>query len=121
MLIGGLALSFVKPPWSFSGQWDAGAALGTFFIVLFGTLIAFYCYMESLKHLDAAEASILSCLEPLTSALLAVIWLKTLFGPFDWLGAACIVGTVILLSVRRESGGMKASETEHSLSNEKAG
>ena len=121
MLIGGAALSLVRPPWSFQGQWDGEAALATGFIVLFGTLIAFFCYMESLKQLEPAEASILSCLEPLTSALLAVVWLGTLFGTFDWLGAACIVGTVVLLSWSRKPAVPVQTGHPPSLSKERAG
>ncbi|WP_058304112.1 DMT family transporter [Gorillibacterium timonense] len=99
MLLGGIALSFVQPPWRFSGDWNLSSGLGVGFIILFGTLIAFFCYMESLNILDASETSVLACLEPLTAALLGVLWLGSAFGPIDWLGALCIIGTVVLLSL----------------------
>jgi len=70
---------------------------------IFGTLIAFFCYLESLKHLEAAETSLLSCAEPLSAAFLAVIWLKVPFNIFEWIGAFFILTTILLLSLKRRS------------------
>ncbi|MCP8969330.1 DMT family transporter [Ectobacillus ponti] len=98
MLIGGIAFSFIQPPWEMQGEWSPSAVLAVIFVILFGTLTAFYCYMESLKYLSAAETSLLACAEPLTSALLAVVWLHVPFTIANVFGALCIILTIILLS-----------------------
>lgn len=98
MLIGGIAFSFVHQPWNIIGQWSITSIFAVIFIVLFGTLIAFCCYLESLNYIQPTEASILSSVEPLSAAFLSVIWLHVPLGIHQWLGIACIIFTVIILS-----------------------
>lgn len=98
MLIGGVSFSFVHPPWQFEGEWSMNAFLAIAFIVIFGTLIAFYSYLESLKHISASETSLLASIEPLTAAVVSVLWLHVSFGLEEWLGTLCIISTVVILS-----------------------
>ncbi|WP_219620982.1 DMT family transporter [Bacillus sp. V3-13] len=102
MVIGGIGMSFVAPPWEAHGEASFSAVLAILFVILFGTLIAFFCYLESLKYLQPSETSLLACAEPLSAAILAVLWLNTPFGLAEWGGAACIIITVILLSRAKE-------------------
>lgn len=98
MLIGGISISFVHPPWVFQGSWSIDSVLFVVFVILFGTLIPFYCYMESLKYISPSETSMLASVEPLTAAIVSVVWLKTSFVTMEWIGAAFISATIILLS-----------------------
>lgn len=98
MLIGGLGISFVHPPWVFQGTWSIESVFFVLFVILFGTLIPFYCYLESLKYISPSETSLLACSEPLTAAIVSVIWLKTSFVMMEWIGAAFILSTIFLLS-----------------------
>lgn len=99
MLIGGISFSFIHPPWVFEGTWSLHSYFAVAFIVLFGTLIAFYCYLESLKYISASEASILASIEPLSAALLSVLWLHVMFGVEEWLGSFSIISTIIILAL----------------------
>ncbi|MGG3467112.1 EamA family transporter [Neobacillus pocheonensis] len=98
MLVGGIGFSFIHPPWKFQGDWSLSAFLAVVFVVIFGTLIAFFCYMESLKFISASEASLLACVEPLSAAFLAVAWLHVTFGPAEWIGSFFIIATIFILS-----------------------
>lgn len=98
MMVGGIVFSFIHPPWEFHGQWSMSSFLAVVFVVVFGTLIAFFCYMESLKYIGASEASLLACVEPLSAAFLAVAWLQVTFGPIEWIGSLCIIATIFILS-----------------------
>lgn len=98
MLIGGLAFSFIHQPWDFTGQWSISSILAVIFVVLFGTLIAFYCYLESLNYIKPTETSILSSMEPLSAAFLSVLWLNVPLDMPQWLGTVCIILTIIILS-----------------------
>lgn len=98
MLLGGLLFSFIGRPWQCSGSWSLSSLLAVFFVVIFGTLIAFYCYIESLKYINPSTASILGSGEPLSAAFLSVIFLNTPLSFFQWFGTACIIITIILLS-----------------------
>ncbi len=98
MLIGGIAFSFINPPWKFSGVLSLSTVACVGFVVIFGTLVAYYCYLESLNYILPTEASILGSVEPLSAAFLSVIWLKVSFGLADFIGTACIILTIIILS-----------------------
>ncbi|ROR28164.1 threonine/homoserine efflux transporter RhtA [Mobilisporobacter senegalensis] len=98
MLIGGIFFSFIHSPWDFTGHWSVTSILGVIFVVLFGTLIAFYCYLESLKYIKPTESSILSSAEPLSAAILSIVWLHNPLGVWQWLGTICIIVTIIILS-----------------------
>jgi drug/metabolite transporter (DMT)-like permease len=102
MLIGGVSFSFIHPPWHFVGQWSLNSFFAVVFIVVFGTLIAFYCYLESLRYITATETSLLACIEPLSAAVLAVVWLHVSFGLAEWLGTLCIILTIVILSVMKK-------------------
>lgn len=98
MLIGGLAFSFIQQPWNCTGIWSITSILAIAFVVLFGTLIAFTCFLESLKYIKPTESSVLSSAEPLSAALLSVLWLHEELGIAQWIGTACIIITIIILS-----------------------
>lgn len=98
MVIGGLGISIVHPPWQFVGTWSIGSLFFVLFIFLFGTLIPYYCYLESLKYISPSETSMLASIEPLSAAVVSVIWLKTTFVMMEWIGALFILGTILILS-----------------------
>lgn len=99
MVIGGVIMSFFFPPWTFSGQVSFSSMAALAFVVIVGTLISFYFYLASLNYLLPVEASLLGCAEPLSASIVSVVWMDVPFGPTDWIGTACIVGTVIVLSL----------------------
>lgn len=98
MLLGGLTFSFVKAPWAIEGQWDTQTYLYTSFIVLFGTLVAFYSYLTAVQIIGGQKASLLASAEPLSATIMAVLWLQVPFSTIDWIGSICIISTIFLLS-----------------------
>lgn len=97
MLIGGLVMSPVNVPWDFSGTWDLPAFLGLSFVIVFGTVIAFYAYLESIRHIHPAEVSTIASVEPLAAVALSVYFLDVSFGLIDCVGGLCILSTVFIL------------------------
>ena len=71
------------------------------FILLFGSLAAFYLYLKAVRLIGAQYTSLLSCAEPLTAAVLAVGWLGVSFGAMDWLGTVLILATIGLLAKKQ--------------------
>jgi drug/metabolite transporter (DMT)-like permease len=98
MLIGGVALSFLHAPWKLQGLWDARAWAFLAFILVLGTLLAFYLFNRALALIGAQKTILLTCAEPLSAAVLAVWWLGVAWGAMDWLGTACILLTIVLLA-----------------------
>jgi drug/metabolite transporter (DMT)-like permease len=98
MLVGGAALSLLHAPWRVEGVWDATSIVFLAFILLAGTLAAFYAYIAALRLIGAEMTSLLTCAEPLSAALLAVLWLGLPWSGMDWLGMTCILSTIALLA-----------------------
>ncbi|MBT2640424.1 EamA family transporter [Bacillus sp. ISL-39] len=104
MIIGGFALSLIHPPWQMNFETlNLEAYLYLVFVIIFGTMIAFWFYIESLQSLQAKESSLLGSIEPLAAVLTTVFWLKEPFGFFQWVGTACIIGMILLLALKKES------------------
>ena len=104
MLIGGLTFMGWSQPWHISGIWDSGTYLAVLFIVVLGTLVPFYCYLLAVKTIGPQRTSLLACAEPLSAALVSVVWLNVEFGWLDVLGSLCIVLTIYLLARSKQSG-----------------
>jgi drug/metabolite transporter (DMT)-like permease len=111
MLVGGVALSFIHAPWRVQGSWDATAFVFLAFILLFGTLAAFYLYIKALKLIGAQKSILLTCAEPLSAAVLSVWWLGVSWGGMDWLGTACILITIVLLAREQSEGSQSEKVT----------
>lgn len=103
MLIGGLVMSFIHPPWKVSSiDWSWEILFYICFVVLCGTLLSFYLYIGSLRYLKPAEVGILGSAEPLSAAFMSVFWLNETMGIFEIFGGSLIITTVILLSARKQ-------------------
>ncbi len=104
LLLGGLAISIINPPWD-AGEtvWDGYTHANTLFVVLFGTLLPFYLYLKAVQLIGGQKASLLTSAEPLSATLLSVLWLGVSFQALDWLGAFLIISTVFLLSIDQSS------------------
>ncbi|OCA72094.1 transporter [Chryseobacterium artocarpi] len=100
MLCGGIVFSFVKAPWQVEGTWDLQALGYTAFIVILGTLVAFYAYLSAVKIIGGQKTSLLASMEPLSATILAVLWLNVSYSPVDWVGSLFIISTVFLLSIK---------------------
>ncbi len=105
MIIGGFCLNIMDPIWKTApAQLSAAAVVYIVFVILFGTMIAFWFYIKSLETLLPKESSLLGSIEPLTAVLTTVFWLNMPFGLFQWFGAACIIGVILVLSAfKRQS------------------
>lgn len=98
MLIGGIAFSFVHVPWKVQGIWDLDTCISITFIILLGSVIAFYAYLTAVKWIGAQTTSLLASAEPLSAALISIFWLKVSFGSMDILGSVLILLAIFLLA-----------------------
>lgn len=103
MLIGGGLFSLISQPWNIEGIWDVQSLSAFAFIVVFGTLLSFHAYLTAVKMIGARPVSLMACTEPLAAAGIAIVWLKTPFGPYDWLGAVMILLAVVVLTLREQA------------------
>ncbi len=97
MLIGGLVLMLLMRPWTLSPVVDRQTVLAMSFIVLFGTICAFYFYLTGVKLVGASSASMLACIEPVAATVISVVWLKVRFRMIDLLGFVFVLSTVFII------------------------
>ncbi|ARJ50532.1 EamA family transporter [Staphylococcus lutrae] len=100
MLIGGIALSFFHPPWEVAlSTWTLETHLYFWFAIIFGTMLAFWFYIDSLHYLFPHEAGLLGTIEPLMALVASVFWLHVTFGGWQLVGVLLIILMVVVLSV----------------------
>lgn len=115
MLIGGIAFSFIQSPFDVLGNWSFESVLAIVFVVLFGTLTAFYCYLESLKYIEPYEASVFTCVEPLSASILSIIFLNVTFNLIQWIGTLCIIITITMLSLTKKENSSMNKEYDENI------
>lgn len=98
MFIAGILMNIFLQPWPFTGIFDWQTVCAMSVLIIFGTFIAFSCYLESTKYIKASEVGALASVEPLASVVLAVVVLDVDFGLVDTLGVFCIISTVFILA-----------------------
>lgn len=101
MFIGGSVLMFLMHPWTMHPVIDGQTVLAMCFIVLFGTICAFYFYLTGVKLVGATSASMLACIEPVAATVISVMWLKVRFQMIDLLGFASVISAVFIISLNQ--------------------
>jgi drug/metabolite transporter (DMT)-like permease len=90
----------VRPPWKI--DWASiDLSMWVFFIylVVVATILPFYLYSASLRHLEASRSSLTSMLEPVVAASVAWLWLDEKMEPMQIAGGAAVIGGVLLLQI----------------------
>lgn len=75
------------------GGWAAFAA-----IVLIGTLLAYFLYLQGIKEAGPVKASLVAVFEPVSGMFFGLVWLGDLISMFDLLGAAAILAMMVLIA-----------------------
>lgn len=102
MIVAGVIMSFFHAPWDVdTSTWTWATIIYLIIVIIFGTMLAFWFYIESLQSLKPKEASLLGNIEPLTAVVATVVWLKEPFGTFQWIGAGLILLMMVYLAFKR--------------------
>ena len=99
MLLGGLFFAIYLQPWQINGIWDVESFAAFGYIIVFGSLLSFFFFLTAIPLIGAQTASLLCSVEPLSAAMMAVVWLGVSFTAMDWLGTFLILSTIALLSL----------------------
>lgn len=93
-----LAWSAAVPPWQLLARGYPADLWGAFLaIAVFGTVVPFGLFIGGLRFLPAAQASIVSMLEPVVAAVAAFLILGESLGPPQILGGLLVLAGVILV------------------------
>lgn len=114
MLLAGTLTEFIHPAWQSFPQFSAAGWIALLFIILGGTVISYWMYLQSLKHITPTMAGLLDTLEPLTATFGTVMFMNVAFNAAQYVGAALILGTVFILALGHPLR-KPASHRHHSL------
>ena len=103
MLFGGLVASVMNPPWTMNVQWTAMSVSAFTYVVLVGTVAAFWCYLSSLKYVSAVIVGLMVCFEPLSAYLLSVFAFDLRIGMWEGAGICLVLLNVLVLSLPKKS------------------
>ena len=101
-LLSGLALIAARNPFVPAGSWDMHAYLAMGYLIVGATIASTALYLAGLKIVGSTKASLISCAEPLASIIAVVALLDTQMLLPDYIGMACIIFTVLLLSLPKK-------------------
>ena len=92
-------MCFCYPPWESTAEWSWQAGAAYAYIVLLGTVGAFWCFLESTRHVSAAVSGLMIALEPLIAVVASSALLGVDFGPWEIGGMCAVIANVVLLSL----------------------
>lgn len=116
MLIAGIIMMVVAPPWKYEILWDMQTIWAVLGVVVIGTAIAFSLYLKGVSMVGPFMGSLLSSIEPVTAIVVSIVFLGSAFHPVELVGFILVLGTVFVLSYYSgrevKDRGVKDSETE---------
>lgn len=73
--------------------------VGLFCIATLGTVLPVFATNIAIQRIGPARASLVSTIEPVLAMVVAMVLLAEVIVPLQWLGAALIVGSVVILQL----------------------
>jgi drug/metabolite transporter, DME family len=107
-LFAALGLLLTQRPdtiFSLGTHWDGWLLL---LLLAVPTILGYGLYTVSLRYLQASVAGLIASLEPVLTAIMAIIFLGEMLEPLQWLGAFLIFGAIVTVQ-GEQSGERNAS------------
>lgn len=102
MLLTGILVTPIQPFWRMDVIWNSLSVFDYSFIVLFGTVISFWCYMASSKLIPPEITGLMETVEPVTSVLLSIFIFHLVINDVQLTGIFMIFASLIMLSIKTE-------------------
>jgi len=114
MLAAGLAnLLLATAAWQWPhAVWNADSAGAIGYLVLFGSLLGFSCYIWLIHHVAVAKVATYAYVNPVVAVLLGAALLGEHLQPSEYAGMAAIVCAVALVTSSQMKSGHSAAEIE---------
>ena len=101
----------INPPWRIVQESPGPAMwLALLGLSLISVLLPYSLFFAGLRHVVSSRAIIISTLEPVTAITTAAIVAGEKFSLLQGFGASLVLGAIVMLQVRRESGGEELKE-----------
>ena len=100
-ILGFIPLFIINRDYMFSYVPDWQGLLAFLGTAVIGVIFGFGIYVRGCQLAGPVTGSLCASIEPMASALISYLWLKTTFGITDIAGMLLIVGTVVILALDR--------------------
>ncbi len=103
ILFGGIASTVLVNPLAVASsvQWTPIVVFDYSYIVLFGTILAFWCYLKSLSLISPVAVGLIVCLEPTSAFFFSILLLGETLGLIQTIGVAMVLANVVILTLAR--------------------
>lgn len=98
LLFTGLSVTLFSHFWAEPLVWTEDSILAYAFIVLFGTVAAFWLFQAAAEIIPADIAGMMETLDPVSSTLLGMMFLGLTVNNWEWFGGFLILGSVVWLA-----------------------
>ncbi|MBQ9241414.1 MAG: EamA family transporter [Duodenibacillus sp.] len=82
-------------------QWSGSVVFDFTYIVLFGTIVAFWCYLKSLSLISPVAVGLIVCLEPTSAFFFSILILGETLGAVQFAGVAMVLSNVVIITLAR--------------------
>lgn len=96
--LGALVLTPFVRPWEAPPAFGPDAWAVLLAVVLVGTMLAYGLYLKGVMDAGPVRASLIGVFEPVSGAVIAALWLGTVFTSWDLLGGAAIIIMMVLVA-----------------------
>lgn len=101
-LMGGILFSCIFQSWNISYTPTFIGLLGIIFVVIVGNILAFTVYVSGVNLIGPNKAILYGFAEPVTAAIISILFMGNSFGIFDALGFVCVFFMLVMISVNKE-------------------
>lgn len=99
LLFTGIVITLFSHFWNEPLDWTVDSILAYGFIVIFGTIAAFWLFQAAAEIIPADVAGMMETLDPVAATILGMVFLGISVNFWECIGGALILGTVALLAV----------------------
>ena len=120
MFVAGVSMCFIEQPWTVPVDLNVEALTGMAAIIVVGTVVAAWIYMQAIADIGPVKASMIAAIEPVAATVFTAVFLGTKFEFVDLLGFACIVAMVLLVSSKPDDEQQTAERLAGKVGHEQA-
>lgn len=91
-------------------NWHSVGAIG--YLVIFGSLLGFSCYMWLIAHVPVAKVATYAYVNPVVAVIMGAVFLGERLAPTEYIGMIGVVLAVVLVTSSRLKTGQAAAEVE---------
>lgn len=92
--------------------WNWRSITSVAFLVVFGSLLGFSCYIWLIAHVPVAKVSTYAYVNPMIAVILGALILHEKLAPTEYFGMVAIIASVVLVTSSKLSSGRAVAEVE---------